>query len=89
MNGVILTVCLIWFAISSIICSVATEWIYLRKTLKEISEMLVKLYSNKNVFGYITTSLLVLFLFPGIAFNLFVSFVVNTFIFIWTLGIKK
>lgn len=60
----------------------------IRNMFTDVYKNTIGMYENKNVFGYIYTSLFLIITIPGILSGIFIRFVITVILCIYRLGIK-
>lgn len=60
----------------------------IRNMFTDVYKNTIRMYENKNVFGYIYTSLFLIITIPGILSGIFIRFVITVIVSIYRLGIK-
>lgn len=66
----------------------ANEKLKIRNMFTDVFENIVEMYENKNMFGYIYTTLFLIIAIPGILLGMIIRLIITVIVSIYRLGIK-
>lgn len=88
--GAVLLACVILANLitSLMVAPQANEKLKIRNMFADVFENIVEMYENKNMFGYIYTTLFLIIAIPGILLGMIIRLIITVIVSIYRLGIK-